>query len=62
MFEYGLKSKKSDLYDIGIKSATVHWNYEPAQLYEEALRNGEGVIADSGAGEVCLFVCHSVVS
>jgi phosphoenolpyruvate carboxykinase (ATP) len=49
MFEYGVKSKKSDLYDIGIKSATVHWNYQPAQLYEEALKNGEGVIVDSGA-------------
>ena len=49
MFEYGIKSRKSDLYELNIKSAMVHWNYEPAQLYEKALLKGEGVIADSGA-------------
>ncbi len=49
MIQTGLKSKVSDLYSLGIKSARVHWNYEPAQLYEEALQKGEGVIADTGA-------------
>jgi phosphoenolpyruvate carboxykinase (ATP) len=27
----------------------VHWNLGPAQLYEHALRRGEGVLADAGA-------------
>jgi phosphoenolpyruvate carboxykinase (ATP) len=49
MIQTGIRSKVSDLYALGIKSATVHWNYEPAQLYEQALKRGEGVIADTGA-------------
>jgi len=49
MIETGKKGKNDSLYSLGIKSARVHWNYEPAELYEEVLRKGEGVIADTGA-------------
>jgi len=49
MRQTGIRSKVSDLYSIGIKSAKVHWNYNPAELYEEVLRREEGVLADTGA-------------
>lgn len=49
MIETGKKGKNDDLYPLGIKSARVHWNCSPAELYEEVLRRGEGVIADTGA-------------
>jgi phosphoenolpyruvate carboxykinase (ATP) len=49
MRETGIRSKVSDLYDIGIKSAEVHWNYSPAEMYEEILRKKEGVMTDTGA-------------
>ena len=49
MREFGLKPKKSDLYSIGIKSAKIHWNYQPAELYEEILRREEGLLSESGA-------------
>lgn len=49
MRETGIRSKVSDLYGIGIKSAKVHWNYSPAELYEEILRKEEGVLTDTGA-------------
>jgi len=49
MREFGLKSKRSDLYSIGIKSAKIHWNYAPAELYEEILRREEGMLNDTGA-------------
>jgi len=49
MRQYGIRSKVSDLYAIGIKSAKVHWNYTPAELYEQILRKDEGMLADNGA-------------
>lgn len=49
MTEYGIRSHVSDLYGIGIKAAKVHWNYSPAELYEEILRKDEGVLTDTGA-------------
>ncbi len=49
MRQYGIKSKVSDLYSIGIKSAKEHWNYTPAELYEHILRRDEGMLADNGA-------------
>ncbi len=49
MQQIGIRSKKTNLYSLGIKSANVKWNLEPSQLYEEIIKNDEGVIADSGA-------------
>ncbi|MBX2842965.1 MAG: phosphoenolpyruvate carboxykinase (ATP) [Flammeovirgaceae bacterium] len=49
MRQDGIRSKISDLYSIGIKSAKVHWNYTPAELYEEIMRRDEGMMTDTGA-------------
>lgn len=50
MQEFGLKSSKSGLDDLGIKQVReAHWNLAPAQLTEEAVKNGEGTITDQGA-------------
>jgi phosphoenolpyruvate carboxykinase (ATP) len=39
----------TDLMPQGMTGlAKVHWNLTPPQLYEEAIRRGEGVIADQG--------------
>lgn len=43
------------LEDLGIHEARgVLWNLEPSELIEEAVKNGEGILADSGA-----LVCHT---
>ncbi len=50
MLETGIKSKKSGLEAAGIKKVKeAHWNLEPSHLTEEALKNGEGVLTDTGA-------------
>ncbi len=50
MQEFGLKSTVCGLEVPGIKNAdTVHWNLSPAELVEESLKNGEGVLTDNGA-------------
>lgn len=49
MIETGIKSSKSDLYPLGLKSGRIHWNYSPAELYEEALRKGEGILTIRGS-------------
>ena len=50
MQEIGLKSTKVGLDKQGISDAsTVYWNLTPAELVEEAVKNGEGVITDTGA-------------
>jgi phosphoenolpyruvate carboxykinase (ATP) len=50
MKEFGRKSNKVGLESIGIKQAeSVLWNLTPAELVEEALKNGEGVLSDTGA-------------
>lgn len=37
-------------FDEGrLEGVNVHWNLIPAELYEEALRNGEGELTDAGA-------------
>ena len=38
--------------------ATLHWNLGTAALYEEAVRNGEGVLAETGP-LVCLTTPHT---
>ncbi|MFC5270162.1 phosphoenolpyruvate carboxykinase (ATP) [Adhaeribacter terreus] len=50
MKESGRKSNKVGLESIGnIKAESVLWNLTPAELVEEALKNGEGVLSDTGA-------------
>lgn len=50
MQEFGLKSTVCGLEVPGIKHAdTVYWNLSPAELVEESLKNGEGVLTDNGA-------------
>lgn len=50
MQEFGLKSFKSGLEKYGIETASeVHWNLTPSELTEEAIKNGEGTITDTGA-------------
>ncbi|SIT79184.1 phosphoenolpyruvate carboxykinase (ATP) [Pontibacter indicus] len=50
MKESGNKSGTVGLESLGIKEAKeVLWNLTPAELVEEALKNGEGVLTDTGA-------------
>ncbi len=50
MQEIGIKSERSSLMDLGISDAEkVFWNMKPAELVETAIRNGEGVLTDTGA-------------
>ncbi|MFD2515673.1 phosphoenolpyruvate carboxykinase (ATP) [Pontibacter locisalis] len=50
MKESGDKSNAVGLESLGIKEAKeVLWNLTPAELVEEAIKNGEGVLTDSGA-------------
>lgn len=44
------KKPKAGLETLGIKQAAeVKWNLTPAELVEEAIKNGEGVLTDTGA-------------
>ncbi|MFA0964272.1 phosphoenolpyruvate carboxykinase (ATP) [Roseivirga sp. BDSF3-8] len=50
MQEFGLKSSVSGLGKQGVnKFAEAYWNLSPAELVEEALKNGEGSLTDKGA-------------
>ncbi len=49
MQEYGVKSTKSDLSDLGIKVKEAHWNLSQSELIEETLKSGEGVLTSTGA-------------
>lgn len=55
MEEFGIKSKKCGLDEIGIKNPNnVYWNLSPAELVEEGLKNKEGVLTNKGA-----FMCDT---
>ncbi len=50
MNEYGTKAKDATLASIGLKNVSAaYWNLSPAELVEETIVLGQGVLADSGA-------------
>lgn len=49
MQEFGVKSTKNDLSDLGIKVSEARWNLSQSELIEETLKNGEGVLTSTGA-------------
>jgi phosphoenolpyruvate carboxykinase (ATP) len=50
MNEFGLKGKNATLSNLGLGNvAAAYWNLTPAELVEETLDRGEGVLCDNGA-------------
>lgn len=50
MNEFGLKAKDATIADLGIRNvADAYWNLTPAELVEETIVCGEGVLTDTGA-------------
>ena len=50
MNEFGLKAKDATIADLGIKYVEdAYWNLSPAELVEETIIRGEGVLTDQGA-------------
>lgn len=50
MNEFGIRSKHSTLAELGLSNAgNVFWNLTPAELVEETIMNGQGVLASTGA-------------
>src|SRR5882757_85773 len=50
MNEFGFKSKNASISNLGLTNvATAFWNLSPAELVEETLDRGEGVLCDDGA-------------
>ena len=50
MNEYGTKAKDASLASIGLNNVSAaYWNLSPAELVEETIVLGQGVLADSGA-------------
>jgi phosphoenolpyruvate carboxykinase (ATP) len=50
MNEFGLKAKDATVADLGIKNIEdAYWNLTPAELVEESIVRGEGVLTDTGA-------------
>jgi phosphoenolpyruvate carboxykinase (ATP) len=50
MNEFGLKSKDATVAKIGLGNVSAaYWNLNPAELVEETIVRGEGVLTDTGA-------------
>ncbi len=50
MNEFGLKAKDATIADLGINNVEdAYWNLSPAELIEESIIRGEGVLTDRGA-------------
>jgi phosphoenolpyruvate carboxykinase (ATP) len=50
MNEFGFKPKHADLSKIGLgRVGDTYWNLEPAELVEQVILRGEGVLANTGA-------------
>ena len=50
MNEFGLRAKDATIADLGLKNvADAYWNLQPAELVEETILGGEGMLTDTGA-------------
>lgn len=50
MNEFGFKAKDATIADLGLKHvADAYWNLSPAELVEETIICGEGMLTDTGA-------------
>ena len=50
MNEFGKKSKDANLASVGLENVGVaYWNLTPAELVEETVLKGQGVLTDTGA-------------
>lgn len=50
MNEFGLKAKDATVANLGLKNVlAAYWNLSPAELVEETILRGEGVLTDTGA-------------
>ncbi len=50
MNEYGLRPKTANLDQLGLSNITnAYWNLTPAELVEETVIRGMGVLSDTGA-------------
>jgi len=48
--EFGLKAKEATIVDLGLKNiGDAYWNLTPAELVEETIIRGEGMLTDVGA-------------
>ncbi len=49
MNEFGIRGPKASVADIGLKHVSAaYWNLSPAELVEETIIRGEGVLTDTG--------------
>lgn len=50
MNEFGKKAKNADLASVGLENVGVaYWNLSPAELVEETILKGQGVLTNTGA-------------
>ncbi|MBK8848478.1 MAG: phosphoenolpyruvate carboxykinase (ATP) [Bacteroidetes bacterium] len=50
MSEFGIKPSGASLANLGLKGVSAaYWNLSPAELVEETILSGEGVLTDTGA-------------
>lgn len=50
MNEFGFKAKDATIADLGLRNvADAYWNLSPAELVEETIICGEGMLTDTGA-------------
>jgi len=50
MNDFGLRSSKNTLTELGLGNVeNAYWNLTPAELVEETIVHGQGVLADTGA-------------
>jgi phosphoenolpyruvate carboxykinase (ATP) len=50
MNEFGIRSTVFGLAETGVRSTSnVHWNLQVAELVEQTIKRGEGVLADNGS-------------
>ena len=50
MNEFGIKAPNATIADLGLKNvANAYWNLNSAELVEETILRGEGMLTDTGA-------------